>query len=218
MEEQLKKLEKIYAKIPETLNCNSCGKCCEVQHPHGYYIEFINIYNYILKNWTDQQLKNLHINCIKNYLSNEIKKKCIFLRDDKLCSIHPQRNFNCRMFGNIPEKTYKKRVKKTEKKFPGINLDLKKQTDCCSNVRPKTFISEKKIDKLFNQIFEIDEEIGVSEEDLKQANNYMTFHDHYILHIFGNNLYMLQKLTHLKINGTEKEKNEFIKAMEENLS
>jgi Fe-S-cluster containining protein len=213
-EEKLKQLSEVYAQLPETLGCTGCGLCCMVQHPHCYYIEFVNMYNFVVNEWTVEQRYDLHYRCIENYLKNTLRKQCVFLDGERKCSVYNARDFNCRMFGAIPKKEYAKRVKKAAKRNPGVNLDLKKQSDCCKDIKPEAYIGRSKIDKLFQQIFDIDADI-FSNEDLSNGNNYMTFHDHYILHYFHDKVDVLKQLTHVKQEFSEEEKTDFMKKMRE---
>jgi len=217
MNEIFDKLNKIYSQLPNALGCVGCGKCCKVQHPHCYYSEFLNIYEYIAKEWGPENMKRLHLECVINYLSNSMQKRCVFLNSENSCLIYDCRDFNCRAFGIIPKKVYAKRVRDVVKKFPGINLKLVKQSDCCGDVRPETFIGGNKIDLLFKQIYDLDIECGVSEEDVSESNNYMTFHDHYILYYFKHHADLLRQLTHVKLNFDEKQKEEFVQNMKEQM-
>jgi hypothetical protein len=121
------------------------------------------------------------------------------------------------MFGNIPKQVYKRRVKNKEKEFSGTSLALKKQTDCCPKVKPARPISEAEMDSLFERIYNLDITIGVHPIDVAESNNYMTFHDHYILHCFMEDPEILQQLTHMKENFSESEKKNFLKSMRDNM-
>lgn len=212
-----KKLESIYSQMPETLGCVGCGKCCKVQHPHCYYVEFMYIMEGI-RGWTEEEKIDLHIECIRNYLSNSLKKTCVFLDENNRCRIYDHRDYNCRAFGMIPKKIYSKRVREAKKNFPGVRLGLESQSDCCGDVRPETYIGGNKLDNLFEQIRDLDREIGITEQDLAQANNYMTFHDHFILYHYGHDLNMLQGLTSIKSTASDKEKELFLQDMRKALT
>lgn len=80
--------------MPETIGCVGCGKCCSVQHPHCYYVEFLYMLNRI-QSWTREQKFDLHLACIANYLSISLNKKCVFLDQNNRCKIYPQRDYNC---------------------------------------------------------------------------------------------------------------------------
>lgn len=205
-EKLIEKLNNIYKQMPDTIGCVSCGKCCRVQHPHCYFIEFINMYRHIVSSWSQKETSELIALCVERYISNDLEKPCVFLDEKNMCKIYHTRNYNCRAFGIIPKKVYAKRVREVKKNFPGVRLGLEKQTDCCGGVKPKTFIGAKKLDGLFEQIYNLDIELGVSPEDLAAQNNYMTFHDHLLLFLYGNNPQFLNQLTEVKRHGSEKDK------------
>jgi len=209
-------LETIYAKMPKTLGCVSCGKCCKVQHPHCYCCEFYYIFSAIEK-WTEKEKIDLHINCVANYLSNSLQKRCVFLDVNNHCTVYEYRNYNCRAFGMIPKKAYAKRVKDVKKNFPGVRLCLEKQSDCCGGVKPETFIGARKLDEIFDEIRNLDRGLGITEDDINASNNYMTFHDHFLLYTYRDSQWMLEKLTDIKTKASDKEKNEFIMAIRKNM-
>lgn len=206
------KLENIYAQMPETIGCISCGKCCSVQHPHCFYVEFLYMMDGI-QSWTREQKFELHLACIKNYLSSSLNKKCVFLNQDKRCDIYHHRGYNCIAFGMIPKKVYTKRVKDVKKNFPGVRLGLESQSACCGGVKPVQYIGGNKLDALFEKIRDLDLLLGVSIEDIDESNNYMTFHDHYILFFYGKDQKTLERLTSLKLNGTDADKLSFLESI-----
>jgi Fe-S-cluster containining protein len=206
IDEQIKYLENAYSELPKTVGCTSEGTCCKVQHPHCYYIEFVYMMKHIVDNWPQEKRYELHIKCTENYLNNDINKQCIFLTDDMRCDIHKVRDFNCRSFGIIPEDAYRERYKKKKKEFNGKCLSLKRQKDCCLNVAPESFISQEKLDDIFNKIYEMDKSIGVDKQSIENTDNYMTFHDHYMLHCYSSSLTILESLTEVKKNGTKEDK------------
>jgi len=113
------------------------------------------------------------------------------------------------MYGSIPKKAFKRHVKKVKNEFNGANLGLEKISDCLGNVKPEKFISEKKINLLFEQIHALD-------VLLESPSTYMTFHDHYLLEHFSNSQEILSSLTHIKKNFSKSEKEDFIKKFNEN--
>ncbi|MFW5890599.1 MAG: YkgJ family cysteine cluster protein [bacterium] len=208
------KLNEVYDSMPNAIGCIGCGKCCMVQHPHCFQIEFYYILSEI-ENWTKEEKEKLHIDCIKNYLSNSLEKKCVFLDENKKCKIYSYRDYNCRAFGIIPKKVYSKRVKNVKKNFLGVRLTLEKQSDCCGGVKAEEYIGKNKLDFLFEEIKKLDLELGVSQESCDNSDNYMTFHDHYLLHYYGKDVNMIKALTKIKTNSSEKEKEKFIFDLED---
>ena len=91
--ETLKRLNQIYAKIPQYFNCRHCHKCC------GPIIWFkpeeIFIKDYLAKN----NIKYV-INSSKNITKHDTP--CPYLKNDK-CIIYTVRPIVCRLQGNIHE-------------------------------------------------------------------------------------------------------------------
>ena len=209
-EEVLKELNEIYDEMPDTVGCVSCGKCCRVQHPHCYFSEFLNMYSYIIDSWDQKGISDLVSSCVERYLSNELNKPCVFLGANNMCKIYEKRDYNCRAFGIIPKKAYAKHVQEVKKNFPGMRLDLEKQSDCCGGVKPEKYIGAKKLDNLFGRIYELDRDLGVSQDDITAQNNYMTFHDHFLLFVYGAYPDFLNQLTAVKRSGSESDKKQII--------
>jgi len=207
-------LNSLYEQMPKTIGCIGCGKCCKIQHPHCYSIEFYNML-YLLDDFTEEQKINLHAACLSNYLDNSINKPCVFLGEDNKCKTYSCRDYNCRSFGIVPKKAYAKHVKAVKKNFPGIRLGLEKQSDCCGGVRPEEFIGAKKLDEIFNKIADLDRKLGIADKDVDDGTSYMTFHDHYLLFYYRENTEMLEKLTQIKYNCSEQEKKAFVSAVME---
>jgi len=217
-EETFDELKSVYDKMPETVGCVSCGKCCKIQHPHCYFVEFLYMYDYVTSNWSAGQINELVISCVERYLSNDTNKPCVFLTKENKCKIYDRRDYNCRAFGIIPKKAYAQRVKEVKKNFSGIRLGLEKQSDCCGDVKPEVFIGINKLDELFLRIYKLDQKIGVSSEDLKSGNSYMTFHDHFLLFLYGSEPLFLKSLTEIKRSGSEKDKKLIIEQMRKEIS
>jgi len=98
-----KELEKIYAKLPETV-CERCATCCTVPPP-GYLIEFLNLYKYIRDNLQDLQKEIMRKVVRYFYLELvDINIKCPFWDDADQCMVYPVRPLSCRIYGLLSEK------------------------------------------------------------------------------------------------------------------
>lgn len=210
MDKSFAKLNELYSQMPDTTGCVGCGRCCKIQHPHCYLCEFINMYTYVIDNWTKNEVNTLIIDCVERYLSNDMNKPCVFLSEDNKCKVYNNRDYNCRAFGMVPKKIYAKHVKQVKKNFPGVRLGLEKQSDCCGSVKPEKFIGGKKLNEIFKNIYELDRDFGVSEEDMANGSTYMTFHDHLLLFVYGNNVPFINQLTEIKRNGTDSDKKQIV--------
>lgn len=111
-------LLKQYEKIPSS-KCLHCPKhnhviaqCCRKAAPPLYFIEFMNVYNYVWKNWSKEDRKNLFYKCYQNILSTESSKPCIFLDlETNKCQIYKERWINCRTYGMTPNVEWEDRAK-----------------------------------------------------------------------------------------------------------
>jgi len=95
-------LETIYSKIPSG-QCNGCAKCC-MESVHAFYIEFLNIYDYVIKhNLLDHVMEK-----IEDHYFNELVevKPCPFLKEDKTCLIYQVRPLVCRLFGHATKEVH----------------------------------------------------------------------------------------------------------------
>jgi len=89
-------LNKIYEEIPNG-KCNGCAKCC-VESVHAFYVEFLNIYEYVQKN----DLYDNVMERVEKHYFNELvaKQACPFLNVDNTCMIYEVRPYVCRLFGH----------------------------------------------------------------------------------------------------------------------
>ncbi|MBI9013338.1 MAG: YkgJ family cysteine cluster protein [Clostridiales bacterium] len=95
-------LETIYSKIPSG-ECNGCAKCC-MESVHAFYIEFLNIYDYVTKN---DLLENVMEKVEDHYFNELVEvKPCPFLKEDKTCLIYPVRPLVCRLFGHATKEVH----------------------------------------------------------------------------------------------------------------
>ena len=130
----LAKLKKIYAKLPKT-KCLKCGECCSWYRVKPVYsIEYLNILNYIKKQFPQDDIPRFYILAKMNLgieqRYKDTKKKpprnwrpCIFFdTENKICRIHKCKPFVCRVYGlgkfNNP--------KKLKSLFPKCTLPNKK--------------------------------------------------------------------------------------------
>jgi len=89
-------LNKVYKTIPSG-KCKACAKCCH-ESVHAFYIEFLNIYDYVVKN----DMLDMVMDRVENHYFNELIKHqaCPFLNKDNSCMIYPVRPYVCRLFGH----------------------------------------------------------------------------------------------------------------------
>jgi len=212
----LYRLEELYAKLPETKGCTSCGKCCKVQCPNMYYIEFLHILTYMQDNFDKPTVDGIFSKSFQNAISLAQDKQCPFLDDKNKCMIYEVRHYNCRVYGIIPKGEYQDRVKQAKKRLGVENISLEKQ---CDKVSIDGEGSNKGLNDIFEQLKQLEEEIGVSKNMVRLiGGSYLTFHDMLILHFFHDNDGIIECINQLKVIADDDPKKiEFTKLFEEQL-
>lgn len=202
-EEMMKALEAVYKDMPETTGCQTCRQkngdnemwCCRTNNPSMYSIEFAYAWDHVVRFWTDEQKRELFYRVIRNYLSFDSAKPCMFW--DKGCLIHDRRPFSCRMYGVVPQKSWEINVKSLKKKF-GPFYKVKPQ---CNLVKTKTGekIKTEQENVWFKKIYQLEQKI-ISPETFalhdQHGGTYRTFHDFFLLIANDPNLLMI--LTEMK--------------------
>lgn len=219
LNEANKRLSVLYSKIPETKGCleniyaehNPCKAwCCELQNPQVLYVEFLNAWNYILQNYANDDILNIIKLCLEKYLSESNIKGCIFFNTDRrLCTIHDQRPYNCRIYGITPDEEFKPRYEKLKVIYPHIKYQ-------CSLVKTKdeSTVTKKNIDNWWLELKSIEMSAGIKHDDIHDdiGGSYRTFYDHILLHLLGEE--GMEYLTHVRLNFTADEK---LKAIDNSL-
>ncbi|MCT4593751.1 MAG: YkgJ family cysteine cluster protein [Anaeromicrobium sp.] len=120
------KLNEEYEKIHGG-KCTGCTNCC-AESVHTYYVEFLNIYDYLMK---DKDLYNILIPRIKKYYLEELYKnnKCPFLNENNKCYIYEVRPLVCRLFGHYTEDEHEKNYLKVLETNRNIKNYLKEEYD-----------------------------------------------------------------------------------------
>ncbi len=90
-----RQLDDVYDKIPGG-KCDGCTLCCW-ESVNTFYIEFLNIYKYMM----EKELLDKWFSKIENHYFNELieKKACPFLDESGKCIIYLVRPLVCRSFG-----------------------------------------------------------------------------------------------------------------------
>lgn len=91
----ISKIDELYKRLPE-VGCTGCGQCCV--SPTSTMSEFIYLFHYLEKNFTDEAIINFLKQTVKIHSDYEGNSHCPFLKE-KRCQIHPGRAGACRLFG-----------------------------------------------------------------------------------------------------------------------
>lgn len=220
LKEAQKRLHILYAKIPETRGCleninkeNGCKAwCCEEQTPQVLYVEFLNSWTYILKNFTTHQISALIESCLKKYLFAQENSACVFFdKNSRICAQHDSRPYNCRIYGITPDEEFKPRFERLRVIYPHIKNQ-------CNLVETKSgeVVTKKDIDNWWAENKSIEMSIGIKNDTVHDSvgGSYRTYHDHILLHILGEE--GLEYLTYYRLNGTNDEKDIVIAKTVEN--
>lgn len=219
VDEALKNLNNLYAKIPDTSGClenivkeNGCkGWCCKLQSPQVLNIEFINTWNYILNNFSNDEILELIERAFRNYLSNDFSKGCIFWDSEtKLCKIYKVKPFNCFLYGITPDDEFKARYERMKEEHKGeIGAIIRPQCDLVSVVDGnKPTIDEA--NKWWEILRKIEQSIGIDVNSIHDGTGgtYRTYHDYILMKFISPEI--LHQMTILRLHGHVEEKEQFI--------
>lgn len=195
-------LQVLYDGMPTTSGCEKCQEangddawwCCREISPSMYYVEFLKVWEHVQESWSKKKKTDLVIRAIKNYLSSESKKGCIFWGQG--CACYPVRPFYCRLYGVIPVDSWDKKIASIKEREDGS--EVRSQCLLVSSSKP---ISEKDEDKWFEHIKQTEEEMGMPKHCIAlhdlPGGCYRTFHDHLLLELLEASA--LNKLTQIKL-------------------
>jgi Fe-S-cluster containining protein len=197
------KIQTVYNSVDlETVGCEiaicKCT-CCKVAMPAMNYSEFVQMATDLWQNSDAEKKTNVICKSIEYFFKNEYEKwgmeslvkPCQFVDEKGRCSVYENRPLSCRIYGLWPDKVYEDRVDKFEKAYSEFGLTredipLSKQ---CKMIRRKdgtTELSMDELDGLFGDLDKIDKSIGdFSSLQIKNKENYRTFHDWLLLKVFG---------------------------------
>lgn len=213
-------LDYAYGKIPSTKGClehinlpeseGGCGAwCCKLQFPSLLYIEFLNTWNYVISNWTDDQIGNLIKASLKNYFFDSSVRGCVFFdNESNMCSQHGTRPYNCRVYGIIPDEEFKPRYERLKV----LNNEVKYQCNLVETENGKS-VTKKDTDEWWSLVKQAERAIGIENDYITDDyyGSYRNYHDHILIHLFGEE--HMSKLSTVRSHLGEEEKNAIIEQM-----
>jgi Fe-S-cluster containining protein len=201
----------LYESLPATEGCENCLSChsekdwcCLHINPSMYYVEFLNVWKEVQK-WSKEKRLQIILRAIKNYLSNNDSKGCIFY--DSKCLVYKSRPLQCRFYGVISEESWNKRSESIKKQYDVENMseEFRAKLVQCNLVKCKgedDCISIQNENKWFIHAAKCEARIGVNPKTILEHDgpkgSYRTFHDHIMLEFFENE--SLNKLTQFKMS------------------
>ena len=193
-------LQNIYHDTVDlSTKCSHNCACCKVAMPQINYSEFVQIATNVWKNKSNEQILDIICTSLEYFFRYEygkwgkesLIKPCMFTDDNGMCSIYEDRPLNCRLYGLWPEEDYEERVDKFAKAYEkhGLkreDLPLNKQCPNVKRVDDSVELTSEVISGLFKQLDELDSKTGhFSKAQIRQRENYRTFHDWLLLKILG---------------------------------
>jgi len=222
------KLAAIYGSVDlSTVGCviSICKcACCRVAMPQMNYSEFVQLATELWDESDDVRKKDVICKSVEYFFRNEYEKwemdslikPCQFVDEAGRCEVYESRPLSCRAYGLWPEEEYEKRVDKFEEAYKEFgltrdDLPLAKQCKMIKRADGSTELTMDELNKLFSQLDDLDKKVGsFSNLQVKNKENYRTFHDWLLLKVFGED--WLTMLTNFMMSAT---KDQMIDQMEQ---
>jgi Fe-S-cluster containining protein len=209
------KLSGLYDRIPDTVGCmeninreGGCGAwCCQSQSPQVLYSEFCNAWRYINKHWSKQEVLELVLRAVRNYLSNKFAKGCVFWsQETKLCQIHDARPLACRVYGVMPDEEWKPKYERLKVLYPD---EVREQCGLIKTEDGKP-VTKAQTDVWWKLLTDIEASQGIARNRMHDgpSGTYRTFHDHIVLSLYDRKI--LTILSEMRLNASEEAKEKFI--------
>jgi Fe-S-cluster containining protein len=210
--------KKVYEGIPAT-TCDHRVDCCSAGCPNMYYNEFLAIRRGVVDKMSKKERIDLTIGCVQRYLQHQLElKPCVFLKDN-MCSVYEHRHLKCRLYGLIPDSLYSWITKTVA---DDMQVDRKCLPLCnqCQFVKvapedaerfPDGKVPESDIKKMEKRLISLDKKLGMKKEIQEDGFGFLTYHDWHLLFEFGEE--WMEKLTQLRINLKEKQKEQFVESL-----
>ena len=230
----LNHLKALYEKMPETKGCmehinkpkeeGGCEAwCCQLQNPQLLQVEFLHAWKNMMSSWELDDIVEVIEAALKNYLSKEPTKGCIFFdKKSKMCRHHDVRPLACRQYGVEPEEEFKPKYERLKVLYADIpGAVLRDQCDLVSTIDDKD-ITVKDTEAWWLELMNIEGEIGIGRNKMNDefGGTYRTYHDHLLLHAFP--VSMLEKIQAMKMHGNAEENDiivrELVRIIKKNLS
>jgi len=217
------KLHNLYNTIPDTKGCmeniNAEGECCKawccrIQTPQFLYSEFLLLWNFVSKNWTDEEICELFERCMLNAVDPLPSKGCVFFDGDTcLCEAHKRRPYNCRIYGITPNEEFEPRYKKLEEEYKSIVGAVIKPQCPLVSTSDGSDVNIDMANEWWKKLVDIEKSIGIPKDMVTDAmgGSYRTPHDHVLLYNMPENV--LNALSGVKKYTDELEKKTVIKGL-----
>ena len=213
-------LVKVYFKVPET-TCSHRNECCKAGCPNMYFCEFLAIRRKFVDRWPKDKRLELTLGCLRYYVMGEGDRPCLFLGEDKMCSIYAWRHLKCRLYGLIPQKLYhwivesvaqESGVKKEQLPLCSQCDQVRIRPECvdgpCEEKFPDGKIPEDSIRKMEGDLRDVDLSLGMPPAMQARGFGFLTYHDWHLLCELGPA--WLEKLSEKRKNCDKEAKEQFL--------
>jgi Fe-S-cluster containining protein len=213
-EKLFEQLNEQYAKIPQT-TCAHNQVCCKAGNPHLTYVEYLNVIHMIERDYSAEQKTDIALECIKRYISRDLSKPCLFL-GSKGCTIYNHRQFNCRMYGMVPQEEYEERAKNVMEQFKARGQDFPLAKQCSFvEIADGSVMTLARYNKIVDDIVDLDKKAGISRKAINEGKSYFTFHDWWMMSHYGED--GMVHFTEIRLNWNDEQKAQLLSDIEENL-
>ena len=190
------KLNNLYSKIPDTKGCLENLKeckvyCCRDQTPQFLYVEFLNIWKYIKKNWDNNKLCDIIEKSMMNVIKGDTTKGCVFFNNETgLCDIYKKRSYNCRIYAITPELEFKPRYEKMKELYKNIPGAIVREQCNLISTCDECKVTIFDTNHWWKELVIIEKSIGIKEELIndKEGGSYRAPHDHLLLFLMPENI------------------------------
>jgi Fe-S-cluster containining protein len=168
--------------------------------PQINYSEFVQIATRVWKEKSHAEILDIICTSLEYFFrydygkwgQDALVKPCMLLNEDGMCTVYEDRPLSCRMYGIWPEDMYNERVDKFAESYKekyGLKreeLPLAKQCPLVTRKSEDSPLTREVIEGLYKQLDELDKTTGdFSDVQVRQKENYRTFHDWLLLKILG---------------------------------
>lgn len=198
-------LNGIYEKVG-TGDCSGCGSCCS-ESVGASFVEAEVIFDTIKQ--MDVEKRSAIINKMLEYYFDvyDVRQKCPFLDEKKLCQIYEVRPLNCRLYGHWEKVDYEKNLQRLKAQNLEISRLIKEKygykvsddylgfsIGYCNIFKGKLFSSAKR-NELYDALIVLDSKYFVKNKILT------AYEDKGIVEHIVEKLLSKEKIFDLKVNG-----------------
>ena len=209
-------------------NCAHSCTCCRVAMPQMNYSEFVQIATKVWQEKKNVEILDIICKSLEYFFrydyakwgKDALVKPCMLLNEEGLCTVYEDRPLSCRMYGLWPEDMYNERVDKfaaAYKQKYGLEreeLPLATQCPLVKRQDEDSSLDREVIEGLYKQLDDLDKTTGnFSNAQIRQRENYRTFHDWLLLKILGEE--WLSQLTTFILAANRETMDDQIKALKE---